>query len=865
MGKEEAPPPTIMASELSASPDSPISALAVQLDVDELSKAYDASHLDMVHQSWRASCYLATAQIFLTGNATMEEKLTRDHIKPRLLGHYGTTGGLAFAYSHTQALIRRRGEQEDGAEPSFLFITGPGHGAPAILAGLYIEGAISKFYSEYSMDKQGLNKFIKSFSWPGGFPSHVNAETPGCIHEGGELGYALAVAYGSVFDKPDLISVVVVGDGESETGPTAAAWHSHKWLNPATSGAVLPVLHVNGFKISERTLPGTMDATELALLYSGYGYQVRFVEYEPEGEPSMGGNDLADIKLNRNMAVSIDWAYSEIRRIQKAARTGKPLQKPRWPLLILRSPKGWTGPLTDGKGKQLLNSFASHQVPLPAAGKDDEELEHLEKWLRSYEPGKIFQPGCRLSQGTSILNQDYDTVLAKQRQRRLGFVPEAYQGYKALNLGDWKTMTYEKGVEEVSCMKAIAKFLADTIKRNPNKFRIFSPDELASNKLDGVFEVTSRAFQWDPQTANKENAAVMEMLSEHTLQGWLQGYTLTGRAGVFPSYEAFLGIIATMMIQYAKFTKMALETPWRGPTASLTYIETSTWTRQEHNGYSHQQVGFISSVLSLPVHLARVYLPADANTSVSVISHCLKSKNYINLIIGTKAPSPVFLTPDEAEQHCIAGASVWKSYSTDDGINPDVVLVGIGFELTAEVIAAAARLRKDFGDNLRVRVVNVVDLLVLASEAEHPHALSEAGFNSLFPPDTPVVINWHGQPAQIAALLFNRPHSVGRTRFHINGYIEQGSTTTPYLMLKVNKCDRYTVATNALDMVALNFSKYPDHFAQLEKHERIGRVVAQVQQKSAIYASKNREFEKYAQETQEDHPEIGASATLAEG
>ncbi|SCZ89970.1 BZ3500_MvSof-1268-A1-R1_Chr9g10658 [Microbotryum saponariae] len=912
MGKEEAPPPTIIPSELSASPDSPLSSLAVQLDVDELSKAYDASHLDRVHQSWRASCYLATAQIFLTGNATMEEKLTRKHIKPRLLGtecgddalgskvhmgprmlnptrsattvptlpapesavptlsvteqtHYGTTGGLAFAYSHTQALIRRRGEQEAGNEPSFLFITGPGHGAPAILSELYIEGAISKFYPEYAMDKQGLNKFVKSFSWPGGFPSHVNAETPGCIHEGGELGYALAVAYGSVFDKPDLISVVVVGDGESETGPTATAWHSHKWLNPATSGAVLPVLHVNGFKISERTLPGTMDATELALLYTGYGYQVRFVEYEPEGEPTMGGNDPADIKLNRNMAVSIDWAYSEIRRIQKAARSGQPLQKPRWPLLILRSPKGWTGPLTDGKGKQLLNSFASHQVPLPAAGKDDEQLDHLERWLRSYEPEKIFQPEHKLSQGTSILNQDYDSVLPKQRERRLGFVPEAYQGYKALDLGDWKTMTYEKGAEEISCMKAIGKFLADTIKRNPRKFRIFSPDELASNKLDGVFEVTSRAFQWDPETADKENAAVMEMLSEHTLQGWLQGYTLTGRAGVFPSYEAFLGIIATMMIQYAKFTKMALETPWRGPMASLTYIETSTWTRQEHNGYSHQQVGFISSVLSLPVHLARVYLPADANTSVSVISHCLKSKNYINLIIGTKAPSPVFLTPDEAEEHCIAGASVWKSYSTDEGVNPDVVLVGIGFELTAEVIAAAARLRKDFGDNLRVRVVNVVDLLVLAPVGEHPHALSEAGFNSLFPPNTPVVINWHGHPAQIASLLFNRPHSVGRTRFHINGYIEQGSTTTPYLMLKVNKCDRYTVATNALDMVALNFSKYPNHFAPPEKHERVGRVVAQVQQRIAIYASKNREFEKYAQETQQDHPEIGATATLAEG
>ncbi|KAK4054699.1 hypothetical protein OIO90_003511 [Microbotryomycetes sp. JL221] len=861
MVSDSAPAPPVVASELSKTPEATIASLAVQLDPDV--SHLPSGHLDSIIANWRASCYLATAQIFLQGNSMMREKLTKDHIKPRLLGHYGTTGGLAFAYTHTQALIRRRGEVE-GREPRALFITGPGHGAPAILSELFIEGAVSKFYPQYSMDEQGLEKFVKGFSWPGGFPSHVNAETPGCVHEGGELGYALGVAYGTVMDNPDLITVAIIGDGESETGPTATAWHSHKWIDPKESGAVLPILHVNGFKISERTLPGTMDNTELALLYSGYGYQVRFVEYKSQGEAKMGGNDPADRAIHEDMVTSIDWAYGEIRKIQKAARKGQPLEKPRWPLIILRSPKGWTGPLSDS-GKQLLNSYASHQVPLPGAKSDDEQLQHLERWLLSYEPEKIFQPENANNQGRdySLFPTHFYDSLPKEEARRLGFIRDSYAAYKPLNAPDWKQFGYDKGKEDVSCMKAIGKYLTEVIRKNPDSFRIFSPDELASNKLDGVFDATARNFQWDPETWH-EGGRVTEMLSEHTLQAWLQGYTLTGRHGVFPSYEAFLGIVTTMMVQYAKFVKMALETNWRVPTAALTYIETSTWTRQEHNGFSHQNPGFISSVLSLPTQLARVYFPADANTSVSVIDHCLKSKSYINVIVGTKAPSPVYLTVEEAQAHCTAGVSIWENYSIDKGVDPDVVLVGIGFELTQEVIHAAALLKKDFGSDCRVRVVNIVDLLVLAPVGHHPHALSEAGFNSLFPPGVPVVVNYHGYPGQVASLLYDRPHSVGRARFHISGYSEQGTTTTPFLMLSANKCGRFDLVSKALQLLVDNYTKHQNIKGE-DRRYRVGKVVARAAERIAWYAHKNREMEKYALETQQDHPEIGAAEVNVEG
>ncbi|KAI5477879.1 phosphoketolase [Pseudohyphozyma bogoriensis] len=853
MTKSDAPPPTMIPSHYASKPDTRLAELAVDVKFDTRD---NSDELDGILLTWKASCYVAAAMIFLQANATLKDELKKEHVKPRLLGHWGTTAGLAAAYSHFQALITRKGIEE-GKEPKGLFVTGPGHGAPAVLGELYIEGAISRFYPEYDTSAQGFDKFIRAFSWPKGFPSHVNAETPGCIHEGGELGYALAVAYGSVFDSPDLITCVIVGDGESESGPTAAAWHSHKWLDPKESGAVLPILHANGFKISERTLPGTMDDTELVMLYTGYGYQVRFVEYVEQGEYQMGGNDGGARDFHANLRASMEWAYTEIRKIQHAARNGKPIDKPMWPLLIMRSPKGWTGPSSDN-GKQLLNSYASHQVPLPAAGTDDEQLGHLSRWLKSYEPEKLFDfsPNAQ-----TIITEKLVKTIPRDIERRLGHVKEAYAAYKALDLSDWKEFGAEKN-EDVSCMKAIAKYLTETIKRNPTTFRIFSPDELSSNKLDGVLDVTSRNFQWDPTTAH-QGGRVLEMLSEHTLQGWLQGYTLTGRTGVFPSYESFLGIIGTMLVQYSKFAKMGFETNWRQDTASLTYIETSTWTRQEHNGFSHQNPGFISTVLSLPTHIARVYFPADANTSLSVIAHCLRSKNYVNLIVGTKAPTRCYLTVEEAESHCVAGASVWESYSVDKGVNPDVVLVGIGFELTEEVIHAAAQLRKDFGTNLRVRVVNIVDLLVLAPIGEHPHALTESGFNSLFPPNVPVVINYHGYPSQLSALLFNRPHSVGRARFHIAGYSEQGSTTTPWLMLQVNQCSRFDIASKALEYVVTNYASTGN--VNGETRERLGAVVAKAHERIAGYAHKTREYVKYAEDTQQDHPDIGATATLSEG
>ncbi|TNY20807.1 putative phosphoketolase [Rhodotorula diobovata] len=841
----DAPPPPITPSLYAEKPDATLSSLTVELDVDSAVAKYPAKHLEAVAANWRLSNYLAMAQIFLQKNGRVQRKLEVGDIKPRLLGHAGTTGGLSLAYVHSQALIRRKGEEE-GAEPKMLFVTGPGHGAPAILSNLYIEGAITKFYPQYSLDEDGLEKFIKYFSWPGGFPSHVNAETPGCIHEGGELGYALAAAYGSVMDRPEQISVVVVGDGESETGPTATAWHSHKWLDPAESGAVLPILHVNGFKISERTLPGTMDNIELSLLYSGYGYQVRFVEYKAQGNATMGGNDAADHAIHADMAASMDWAYGEIRKIQKAARSGgKPIEKPRWPMIILRSPKGWTGPASE-HGKQLLNNFASHQVPLPDVRTDSGALEYLDKWLHSYDSEKFFDfSEANLKRGT-IFAPLLDEALPKDNERRLGFIKESYNAYKPLDLADWKGFGYEKD-EDVSCMKAIGKYLTDVVKRNPKSFRMFSPDELASNKLDAVLDATTRCFQPDPTTAHI-GGRVTEMLSEHTLQGWLQGYTMTGRHGVFPSYEAFLGIVATMMVQYTKFLKMGLECSWRG---------------DEHNGFSHQQPGFVSTVLSLPPQLARVYFPADANTSVSVIAHCLRSKNYINLIVGTKAPSPVYLSIEEAERHCVAGASIWENYSVDKGVDPDIVLVGIGFELTQEVIHAAGILRKDFGTSLRVRVVNVVDLMILSGEGEHPHALDEAGFNSLFPPGTPVAINFHGYVGQVSSLLFNRAHSVGRSRFTIHGYKEVGSTTTPFMMLALNECDRFTLAQDALRMVTHNYTRL-DNIKGDEKRHRVGTVVARANEMIAHYKHQLRLMERHAYETQEDHPDIGAVPTLAE-
>ncbi|KAG9232077.1 XFP N-terminal domain-containing protein [Amylocarpus encephaloides] len=733
--------------------------LSVKLEKVNLSDA----DLKGLQEFRRASNYIAAAMIFLSDNALLERDLTFEDIKPRLLGHWGTCPGLTLVYAHLNYLTRKNGLQT-------IFVVGPGHGAPAILASLWLEGSLEKFYPKYSRDKQGLHNLITGFSTPHGFPSHINAETPGSIHEGGELGYALSVSFGAVMDKPDLIVACIVGDGEAESGPTATAWHAAKYIDPAESGAVIPIVHVNGFKISERTIYGCMDDKEMVSLFTGYGYQCRFVE------------DLEDI--DRDLATSFQWALDEIHQIQKAARSGKPIMKPRWPVLIMRTPKGWSGP-KKVNGEFVEGSFHAHQVPLMAAGSNKSQLADLQKWLLSYDPEDLFT-------GSGAPTDSITSIIPMEDHNKLGQRAETYKNYEPLNVPDWKQYGAEKGSEE-SCMKVIGNLIDQALVDNPKSLRLFSPDELVSNKLDAVFNHTGRDFQWD-EFSHAKGGRVIEILSEHTCQGFLQGYTLTGRTGIFPSYESFLGIIHTMMVQYSKFNKMARETAWRTDLSSINYIETSTWTRQEHNGFSHQNPSFIGAVLNLKPTAARVYLPPDANTFLSTIAHCLRSKNYVNLMVGSKQPQPVFLSVAEADAHCQAGASIFKFASTDSGLHPDVVLVGIGSELTFEVIVAASLLRRKC-PSLRVRVVNVTDLMILEAATIHPHSLSEDEFSSLFTPDKPIFFNYHGYRNEIRGLLFGRPNL---ERVSIGCYIEEGSTTTPFDMMLRNKVSRYHIMEAAI-------------------------------------------------------------------
>ncbi|KAG8984365.1 hypothetical protein FRB94_008013 [Tulasnella sp. JGI-2019a] len=771
-------------------PDTKLGDLAVQLDLEEAAKHQDKYLIDSLIKFQRLANYLSVAQIFLQSNALLTRDLAKDDVKRRLLGHFGTCPGLNLLYAHTLAMLAR--EEAHGQLRKTIFITGPGHGAPAVLSCLYLEGSITHFYPKYSWDSAGLEKFVRAFSWPGGFPSHVNAETPGAIHEGGELGYALSVAYGSVMDKPHLLTVCVVGDGESETGPTATAWHGHKYINPKDSGAVLPILHVNGYKISERTIPGTMDDYELVALYTGYGYQVRFVEY---GDSTDVSPEHA-IALNVNLAASMEWAVGEIHKIQHAARKeDTPIVKPRWPMIILRTPKGMTGPQSID-GARLVGSFHSHQVPLPKAQTDDHQFAALVEWLKSYKVDELFDEHKVHAGHGWFVKDDVMKIVPKEQAIRPGMVKDSYAMYHPLHLTEFAKFATEE--KEASLMKAIGGYLADVVRKNPHSFRIFSPDEFESNKLDGVFDATMRAFEWDPETA-KPGGRVIEMLSEHTLQGFLQGYLLTGRHGLFPSYEAFLGIVTTMIAQYSKFRKVAQEVNWRTPCASLNYIMTSTLWRQEHNGYSHQNPGLIGNLLTLPHNMVRVYLPPDANCALSVMEHCLRSTDYVNLIIGSKADTPVFLTAEEAQRHCISGISVWRKYSTDEGLNPDVVLCGIGVEVTMEIIAAARLLQKE---GVRVRVVNVVDLMTLGEPGQHPHALSAEAFTGIFGTDVPIIFNFHGYPMHVQGLLFSRNQSLGRKRIDVLGYIEEGTTTTPWSMLRMNKADRFHICERAVMGIA---------------------------------------------------------------
>lgn len=699
--------------------------------------------------------------IFLKDNTLLTRRLRADDIKPRLLGHWGTCPGLSLVYAHLNKLIR-------DTNADMLYVVGPGHGAPGILASLWLEGSLERFYPQYARTTEGLKNLITGFSTPAGFPSHINAEVPGSIHEGGELGYALGVAYGAVMDKPDLIATVVVGDGEAETGPTAAAWHAHKFVDPTESGAVLPILHVNGFKISEATVFGCMDNLELVALFTGYGYLVRIVD------------DLN--RIDEDMAASMRWAYDEIRKIQERARGegAQKIFKPRWPMIILKTPKGWTGP-KEYKGKFIEGSFKSHQVPIPDAKSNEEGLTTLNDWLESYKPKELFTDA-----GAPI--PEIDALLPAEK-KRMGQLPATFMDHHALTMPDWRKFGQKNLEKEFSSMKTLGEFLAAVIKENPKTFRIFSPDELESNKLTSTLDPTSRVAQHNhPPTTGR----IIEMLSEHTLQSFLQGYTLTGRTGLFPSYESFLGIVHTMMVQYSKFQKLAAtKASWRGTTSSINYLETSTWTRQEHNGFSHQNPSFIGAVLNLKPQMARVYLPPDANCALSVMHHCLKSQSLTNLIVGSKQPTPVYLSVDEAAEHCKTGAGIFKFASSE---KPEVVLVALGTETTFEVVHAASILRKK---GIATRVVNVVDLFVLAAQDSHPHALSDDDFNDMFTKDKPLVFNYHGYVNEIVSLLWgrviaNRPVKTG-------GYREEGTTTTPFAMMLENQVDRWSVVRQAVE------------------------------------------------------------------
>jgi xylulose-5-phosphate/fructose-6-phosphate phosphoketolase len=737
-----------------------------------------SAELTSVARYRRATNYLAAAQTYLKDNVLLDEPLRPTHIKDRLLGHWGTCPGINLVYAHLNRLIRER-------DANILLITGPGHGAAANLANLYLEGTLSEFYPELTRNRNGLERFVRAFSWPGGFPSHLSPPVPGTIHEGGELGYALATAYGAALDNPDLIVTCIVGDGEAETGPTATAWHSIKFLDPATSGAILPILHLNGFKISSPTIFATMSDAELINLFSGYGYAPSIVDTDAVEDP------------DAVMAEAMDRAYEAIRAVQSEARSGH-VARWRWPVLLLRSPKGWTGPV-EIDGVPIEGTFRAHQVPAKDAGTNPAHLAVLETWLRSYRPEELFDAdGC----------PELDILAAcPTGMQRIGMNPHTrgWQLRRELDLpplADFALPMSGPGQTMTSALERAGTYLAEVLRRSETErnFRIVCPDETTSNLLGAVFTVTDRAYAWPVEEAAAKDAdlaptgRVMEILSEHTCQGWLQGYLQTGRHGLFPCYEAFVTIVDSMANQYGKWLKMSAETPWRQPVPSLTYLLTSDTWRQDHNGYSHQGPGFINSLLTKKGSIVRIYLPPDANSLVSTLDHCLRSAGYINLVIATKQPLPQWLSMDEAITHNDAGASIWPWAGQGDPERPDVVLAAAGNVPTIEALAAAKILREELPE-LAVRVINVVDLLVLDSVAGHPHRMDDAEFERLFTADRPVIFNFHGYPSAIHQLIYKRANP---QRFHVRGYVEEGTTTTPFDMLVRNRTSRYHLVIEAL-------------------------------------------------------------------
>jgi len=727
--------------------------------------------LELLDRWWRAANYLSVGQIYLLDNPLLREPLGPEHVKPRLLGHWGTTPGLNFVYAHMNRAIRRH-------DLDALFVTGPGHGGPGIVANTYLEGTYSETYPHVSQDEDGLRRLFRQFSFPGGIASHVAPETPGSIHEGGELGYSLLHAYGAALDNPDLIVCCVVGDGEAETGPLATSWHSNKFVNPTTDGAVLPVLHLNGYKIANPTVLARIPEDELRALLEGYGYAPYFVS----------GDDPA--AMHRLMASTLDDVIEEIRRVKSSA------SRPRWPLVVLRTPKGWTGP-KEVDGLPSEGTFRAHQVPLAAVATNSEHRRALEQWMRSYRPDELFDERGRLLPELQALAPDGERRMSANPISNGGLVlrPLAVPDFR-----DYAVAVAKPGVDTSEPTRVLGALLRDVVHANRRNFRVFGPDETVSNRLGAVLEATERVFAGEILPTDDHLAhsgQVMEVLSEHMCQGWLEGYLLTGRHGVFNCYEAFIHIVDSMFNQHAKWLKVTREIPWRQPLASLNYLLSSHVWRQDHNGFSHQDPGFIDHVVNKKAGVVRVYLPPDANCLLSVFDHCLRSRHYVNVVVAGKQPSLDYLAMDDAIVHCTRGIGIWEWASSDDGGEPDVVMACAGDVPTLETLAATALLREHLPD-LRVRVVNVVDLMRLEPESEHPHGMPDAEFDALFTTDRPVIFAYHGYPWLIHRLTYRRTN---HRNLHVRGYKEEGTTTTPFDMVMLNDMDRFHLVMDVIDRV----------------------------------------------------------------
>jgi xylulose-5-phosphate/fructose-6-phosphate phosphoketolase len=766
---------------------------------------------DLIDAYWRAANFLSVGQIYLLDNPLLREPLRPEHIKPRLLGHWGTTPGLNFLYAHLNRVIKAR-------DLDAIYIIGPGHGGPATVANAYLEGTYSEVYPNITRNEDGIRQLFRQFSFPGGIGSHVTPETPGSIHEGGELGYALSHAYGAAFDNPDLVVFCVVGDGEAETGPLATSWHSNKFLNPRTDGVVVPILHLNGYKIASPTILARISREELTALFEGYGYRPLIVE----------GDDPAF--MHDRMAAALDEAMDEIAAIQRAARIDGDQSRPRWPMIILRSPKGWTGP-KEVDGLPAEGSFRSHQVPMSDVREKPEHLAILDRWLRSYRPDDLFD-------ASGALRADL-ADLPPHGARRMSANPHSNGGLLLRDLGlpdfrDYAVAVERPATTSSEATKVLGAFLRDIIRRNPETFRLFGPDETASNRLSPVFEATDRAWEAEILPTDDhlaQDGRVMEVLSEHNCQGWLEGYLLTGRHGLFNCYEAFIHIIDSMFNQHAKWLKMTAEIPWRRPIASLNYLLTSHVWRQDHNGFSHQDPGFIDHVVNKKAEVIRVYLPPDANTLLSVADHCLRSRNYVNVIVAGKQPALNYLSMDEAILHCTRGIGIWDWASNDAG-EPDVVLACCGDIPTLETLAAVDLIRRYLPD-LKVRVVNVVDLMRLQPDSEHPHGLSDRDFDTLFTTDRPIVFAYHGYPWLIHRLTYRRTN---HANLHVRGYKEEGTVTTPFDIVMLNDLDRLHLVMDVIDRVP-----------------GLGSKAADLRQ---LMADKRVEARAYTRERGEDLPEI---------